>query len=423
MRAYLVRASGDFASTIALSRQALAYLPEEDSLLRAMVAMNLAIAHYLQGEFEPASHLLTETIATGQTAQRMANTLSAIYLNTQLLRVQGRLQQALRLCQEGLELVAQHGWRNYPAVGFLYVAFGDLLRERNELSSAAEYLENGIHLGQEGGHPHILIIGHVWLAWLRQTQGDVAGSHEAIQAALQLVQHHQVSRFWPLPSTTCYQVRLWIAQGNLAAASLWTQASGLDQAGASVTYLYEVEYLTLARLLIAQGNLEAAETLLLRLHQAAASAGRGGSLIEILILQAITFAAQDRDEEALSALAQALSLAEPEGFVRIFLDEGAPMAGLLRRAVAQDLHTPYALHLLNALGEAATAPQPLIEPLSERELEVLRRVAAGYSNKEIAQELVVAVSTVKRHINNIYGKLEVGSRTQAIARAKALGLL
>ncbi len=423
IRAYLARLAGDFAATIALSRQALTHLPEQDSLLRAMVTFNLAIAHYFQGDFEPAYQLLTGIIATGQTTQRVSSILSAIYLNTQLLRARGALGQALQLCQEGLELVARRGWHHFPAVGFVYVAFGDLLRERNELSTAAEYLEKGIKLGQAGGHPRILIIGYAWLAWLRQTQGDVSGSQEAIRAALQIDQQYEGSRFWPLPQAACYQARLWIAQGDLAAANLWAQASGLKPADTPITYHYEVEYLTLARLLIAQGHLEAAETLLLRLHRGAASAERTGSLIEILILQAITFTAQDRGEEALSALEQALSLAEPEGFARIFLDEGAPMAELLRQAVAQDLHTSYALGLLDALGEAAAVPQPLVEPLSERELEVLRRVAAGYSNQEIAQELVVAVSTVKKHISNICGKLEVGSRTQAVARARELGLV
>jgi LuxR family maltose regulon positive regulatory protein len=125
----------------------------------------------------------------------------------------------------------------------------------------------------------------------------------------------------------------------------------------------------------------------------------------------------------LSALAQALGLAEPAGFVRVFLDEGAPMVELLRQAVAQKLHTSFALDLLEALGEVAVAPQPLVEPLSERELDVLRRVAAGYSNQEIAQELVVALSTVKKHISNIYGKLAVANRTQAVAKARELGLL
>jgi LuxR family maltose regulon positive regulatory protein len=423
MRAYLIRETGDFAATIDLSRQALAHLPEQDSLLRAMINLNLAIAHYFQGEFEAASQLLTENIATGQTIQLMANTLSAIYFKSQILQAQGALQQALQLCQEGLELVTQGGWQDFPAVGFVYVAFGDLFRERNELSKAAEYLERGIRLGQAGGHPHILIIGHVWLAWLRHTQGDVTGSHEAIRDALQVVRQKQVSRFWPLPSAACYQARLWIAQGDLAAASRWAQESGLDPVNCPATFLYEVDCLTLARLLIAQGNLEEAESLLLRLHQGAAAAKRYGSLIEILILQAFTLAVQKRREEALSVFAQALRLAEPGGFVRIFLDEGAPMAELLRQAVAQDLHASYALRLLTAMREAAAVPQPLVEPLSERELEVLRRVAAGYSNQEIAQDLVVAVSTIKKHISNIYSKLEVGSRTQAIARARELGLL
>jgi LuxR family maltose regulon positive regulatory protein len=308
----------------------------------------------------------------------------------------------------------------------VYVAFGDLLREQNELGQAKDYLERGIKLSQEGGTPHILIAGHVWLSWLRQTQGDVPGSQESIRAALQLVQQHQVSRFWPLPSADCYQARLWIAQHDLHAASGWAKTIDLNLADPPIAYFHEVEYLTLARLLIAQGNLRAAESLLMQLQQGAASDGRNGSLIEILILRAITFAAQKRNEEALSTLVQALDLAEGEGFVRIFLDEGVPMVDLLRRAVAQGLHSPYALRLLNALGESTTATavsELLIEPLSERELEVLRRVAAGYSNQEIAQELVLAGSTVKKHIHNIYGKLGVGSRTQAVARARELGLL
>src|SRR6266511_3118389 len=204
----------------------------------------------------------------------MANTLSAMYLKVQVLRAQGALQSALQLCQDGLDLVVRSGWHTFPAVGFLYVAFGDVLREHNELRTAAEYLKKGIELGQ--------------------TQGDVTGSQEAIRAALQIDQQYEGSRFWPLPPATCYQARLWIAQGNLGAASRWAQASGLNQADAPLSYLYEVQNLTLARLLIAQGNLEAAETLLLRLHKSAAGSGRGGSLIEILILQAISFAAQDR---------------------------------------------------------------------------------------------------------------------------------
>jgi LuxR family maltose regulon positive regulatory protein len=423
IRARLMQYTGDFAATIALSQRALAHLPDRAVWPRARITLNLAIAHYLQGEFGPASQLLSETITNSQTAQLALNTISATTLKAQLLRVQGALGQALQFCQEGLDLVTRRNWQDFPAVGYLHVTLGDLLRERNELSRAMEHLEQGIKLGQAGGNPFIVVTGYVWLAWLRQTQGDMTGGLEAIRSALQLVQQHQVSRLLPLPSAACYQARLWIAQGNLAAARRWAQENGLDPANCPVTFLHEVDCLTLARLLIAQDNLDAAETLLLRLNKAAAETERNGSLIEILILQAITFAAQNHSKEALSALRKALGMAEPEGFVRIFLDEGAPMAELLRQAVAQDLHASYALHLLNVMGETAAAPQPLIEPLSERELEVLRWVAAGYSNQKIAQELVIAVSTVKKHIYNIFGKLEVGSRTQAVARAKELELL
>ncbi|MEZ4869508.1 MAG: LuxR C-terminal-related transcriptional regulator [Caldilineaceae bacterium] len=449
MRAYLVRETGDLAATIILSRQALTHLPEQDSLLRAMVNLNLAIAHYLQGEFEPTFDLLTQTIATGQSPQRMANTLSAIYLNTQLLRGRGNLQQALQLCQQGLELVARHGWHDFPAVGFLYVALGDLLRERNDLSMAREYLEKGITLGQAGGHPHILIIGHVWLAWLRQTEGNVTGGQAAIQTALQFVQQYQVSRFWPLPSAACTQARLWIAQGNLAAANPWVQTSGLNESDPSIHYLDEAAYLTLARLRIAEGALAVAESLLLRLHQTAASAGRNGSLIEILILQAITHAAQQQREQAIAVLTQALRLAEPEGYVRLFVDEGEPIRFLiydLRFTIYDPGLANYMDQLLAAFAQptgqqsdtetathlATTSPTivnrksqivNLVEPLSERELEILHLVAAGLSNRQLADNLIVTVGTVKKHLNNIYGKLGVASRTQAIARGRELGLL
>jgi LuxR family maltose regulon positive regulatory protein len=421
MQAYLVRLNGDFASTVALSRQALDHLPKQAVLPRAMVNLNLAIAYYFQDDFESASPLLTEIIATGQTAQLMANTLFAIYLNTQLLRSQGRLQQALQLCQEGLQLVTRRGWQDFPAVGILYVTLGELLRERNELSAAAEYLERGIKLGQEGGHPHILITGHV-CAWLRHSQGDVTAVRNLFVLRLSLVQPREVSRLGRCPPLLVTKPgsgsrRVHLGQSEPVGRGQWFESADAD------AYSYEAEYFTLSRLLIAQGNLARAESLLLRLHQAAAAAERNGSLIEILILQALTFAAQRRNEDALASLAQALGLAEGEGFVRIFLDEGAPIVALLRQAVAQETYASYALHLLDALGETATAPQPLIDPLSERELEVLRRVAAGYSNQDIARELFVAGSTVKKHVHNIYAKLGVGSRTQAVARARELGLL
>jgi len=264
----------------------------------------------------------------------------------------------------------------------------------------------------------------------------VAASHQSISTALQLVQEKQVSRFWPLPLPSCYQARLWIAQGNLAGAAHWAEATGLNPAKPPAAYLNEVEYLTLARLLIAQCNLAAAENLLLRLHRAAALAGRNGSLIEILILQAITFAAQENSEEALAALEQALTLAEPEGYIRIFLDEGESMRDLFSAFRSRKRSHPmraYVEKLLAAFDAphattSSTSSQQsvshsLLEPLSARELEISHLIAEGLSNQAIAQKLFVSMGTVKVHLKHIYGKLDVKSRTQAVARLRELNLL
>ena len=436
MRARLLRESGDLTSTIALSRQGLAQLSNQDAMLRPRIILDLTIAHYLLGEFEPALQLLTETIASGQAVQKLLSTLSAIYLKTQLLRAQGASGQALQLCEEELELITQRGWDNFPAAGFLYVALGDLLRERNELITAAQYLERGINLGQEGGNPYVLIAGYTWLAWLLHTQGDASGSHRSISTALELVQEKQLSRFWPLPLPGCYQARLWIAEGNLAAAAHWAEATGLDPANPTISYLDEAEYLTLARLLIAQCNLEAAANLLSELHRAADAAERNGSLIEVLILQALTLAAQEQSDEASDALERALALAQPEGFIRIFVDEGEAMRGLISTFQKKHLTHPLraytekllaAFEVPQALFPSATSQQfvnqNLIEPLSGRELEVSRLIAEGLSNQAIAQKLFLSTGTVKVHLKHIYGKLAVNSRTQAVARLRELNLL
>jgi LuxR family maltose regulon positive regulatory protein len=190
--------------------------------------------------------------------------------------------------------------------------------------------------------------------------------------------------------------------------------------------------MAVARVLIAEGQPGEALRLLALLLEASEASGRMGSMIKIMVLQALAFQVQGDEKQALSALEQALFLAEPEGYVRTFVDEGEPMARLLRRALTEGIVPSYVSKLLAAFGESAQpAPpaaqalvdQPLVDPLTQRELEVLRLIAAGLSNREIAQELVVAVSTVKSHINHIYGKLEATNRVQAAARAREAGLL
>jgi LuxR family maltose regulon positive regulatory protein len=242
------------------------------------------------------------------------------------------------------------------------------------------------------------------------------------------------------------QVQLWLAQGNLAAASRWAQESELS-AEAEFSPRNEFEHITLARVLIAQGRAEPDGTtlhtplgLLERLSQAAESAGRIGHLIELLILKALALEAQGDLNRALASLERALELAEPQGYVRTFVDKGEPMARLLREAAERGMAPTYVSNLLTAietqdqpdlpapLGQAGGAPptpptSPLIEPLTDRELEVLRLMAEGLTYNEIAGQILVSLNTVRTHVKNIYSKLLVHKRSQAIAKARELNLL
>jgi LuxR family maltose regulon positive regulatory protein len=232
-------------------------------------------------------------------------------------------------------------------------------------------------------------------------------------------------------AVTAWQAWLWLKCGDLDAAEQWAQEMELtlhDERGFSL----EFEHITLARVWMAQGRLAEAQQLLARMLAAASSAGRNGRVITICVLRALAASLQGSTDEALKLLAHALSLGEPEGYVRVFVDEGAPMAALLREARVRGISVDYVTRLLAAFDRDAppanTAPSRRssaddIEPLSGRELEVLRLIAEGASNREIAQQLVVSIGTVKKHLNNIFLKLDAHSRTQVIAVARQQNLL
>ncbi len=219
--------------------------------------------------------------------------------------------------------------------------------------------------------------------------------------------------------------RLWLAQGNLERLSQLIQKSGLSIED-EIPYQQAPEYVILLRVLLAQNDYEAALTLSKRLLQQAETAGRMGLVIETLILQALAFQGKKEPEAALAILERALSLAQPEGYVRVFLDEGEAMTRLLCQIQSRQVGRGYATDLLSQIGRISGMTQPsmqiLIEPLTTRELEVLTLIEAGYSNQEISEKLFISIATVKRHISNIYAKLGVKSRTQAIAIGKELRL-
>jgi LuxR family maltose regulon positive regulatory protein len=322
--------------------------------------------------------------------------------------------------------------------GFPHLRLGEIMREWNNLDSAEQLILKGIEMGKLGGNLDIVISGYGFLLGLRQTQGDRVGAREARQRIEELVVSFNNKIM--LLEWSARKARLSLAQEDLPSAEEWARQyesfTGLDPA-----YNKEFARITLARLRLAQSRFSEAIELLNQLREAAEAAERMGSVIEILNLEALALAAQEDRPRAFTSLERALTWAEAEGYIRIFVDEGEPMCQLLtdyrawtRKRHGNDLNGESSPHLLAYIDTLlAVFPKPnrtqkpndgtTLEPLSERELYILRLIAAGRSNQEIAETLVIAVSTVKSHINNLYGKLGTNRRTEAIAIARQQGLL
>ena len=325
----------------------------------------------------------------------------------------------------------------------MYVGMSELEREHNDLNAATQHLLRSKDLGELAGLPQNPYRWRVAMARIRGAQGDLDGALDLLKEAERLYVSDFSPNVRPVPA---FKTRVWVAQGRLGEALGWVREQGLSAAD-ELSYLREFEHITLARLLLARYKSDRTDNsirevigLLERLTKAAEEGGRMGSLIEILVLQALAHHAQGDIPSALIPLQQALTLAEPEGYVRMFLDEGSPMAQLLREATARGIMPGYTGKLLAAFevqghGSASASPIPdwqrqsspashsLIEPLSQRELELLRLLKTDLSGPEIANQLMIALSTVRTHTKSIYSKLNVNNRRAAVKRAAELGLI
>jgi LuxR family maltose regulon positive regulatory protein len=342
--------------------------------------------------------------------------------------VQGRLGEAMRTYEQALRRASEQDGPVLRGTADMYVGMSEVHRERDDLPAATQQLLRSQELGEAIGLPQNRYRWRVAMARIRQAEGDLDGAVDLLNEAERVYVGDFFPDARPVPAL---RARAWIAQGRLGEALGWAGEQGLS-ADDDLSYLREFEHVTLARVLLARYSEERAEhsvyeatRLLERLLRAAEAGGRTGRVVEILVLRALAHQMLGDIPAALACLERALTLAEPEGYVRVFLDEGPPMASLLRAAANQGTTRNYVRRLLAAVSETehdGPVRQDLIEPLSDRELDVLRLLGTELDGPAIARELVVSLSTVRTHTKHIYAKLAVTNRRAAVRRAAELGL-
>jgi LuxR family transcriptional regulator, maltose regulon positive regulatory protein len=430
---------GDAEATTALASQASGELTDGDWMLNSLCQLELALADHLRGRLDDAERGFVASIAGLRAAGERSSAVSVCDYLGHVRLVQGRLDAAFGTYQMALEIAAGPGQPALPSAGTAFAGMAEVEYQWDELDAALRHVTEGIARFRPVSHTALLATSLVRLSWIRQATGDAAGALEAIDEA---------ERVAPSPVVTglvnrvpAQRARLLLVQGNVAAAARWTQQHGLSPED-EPSYPHEQEYLVLARVLLAQDRPGTALALLDRLLAQASAQDRMGSVMEIQALRALALSARGDEPGAVNTLAEALTLACPQGYVRVFVDEGLPMRALLSRVIAahragqpsvRGIPVRHLARLRQAFdgqpdvpgSRPVTAPAMpgLIDPLTGRELEVLAMLAAGTPNQAIAEELFVTLFTVKKHVSHILGKLGAANRTEAVARARELGLI
>jgi LuxR family maltose regulon positive regulatory protein len=428
-RAVLAQIHGDRAATVRYARTVLDVAAEDDDLRRGAAMALLGLASWAGGDLEAAHRIYADGMARVQRAGSLSDAIGAAIALADIRLTQGRLRDALRTYEAALGLATQEGKPVVRAGADMHVGLADVLREQGELQAATGHLQASRALGEHVGFPHNRYRWHVVTARILEAAGDLDGALDALAEARRVA----IPDFNPdVQPISARVARVLARQGRLAEATAWARERGLS-VDDELTYLREFEHVTLARVLLAQtgadpagGAAREAVALLDRLLRAAEDGQRMGSVMEILVLQALAHRASHANAAAMGCLERALALAEPEGYVRMFLDEGAPMVALLKTVATGRPASAYVRSLLAAsggpTGRAILGPD-LVEPPSERELDVLRLLATDLSGPDIARELVLSLNTVRSHTKSIYAKLGVNNRRAAVRRAEELDLL
>jgi LuxR family maltose regulon positive regulatory protein len=432
-RAYCSLALGNIPGTVKYARQALELTPADDQTRYEQATSLLGIAQYTSGDLEAAERSLANFQTNLQKTGEIQTMVGITFLLADIRVALGRLYEAESSYQQTLRLATSQGEPMPLGTADLYRGLAELSIERGDLEAGAQSLLTSQKLGEQTAltnWPHRLYVSQ---ARLKEAQGDLDGALALLDEA------ERVYIRDPLPvvrPVAALRARVWLKQGKLAEALGWAREQGLS-VDDDICYTREFEHITLTRVLIAAGHsdreadtLGQAIRLLGRLLQAAETGGRMGSAIQIRLLQALAFQAQGNLPSALAVLERALALAEPQGYVRIFVDEGEAMRILIEKQSCNRDHplSAYADKLLAAFTRSVAAPKPaivhqkpgIIEPLSERELEVLKLLRSDLSGPEIALQLSVSINTFRTHTKNIFIKLGVNDRRAAIRRAEEL---
>jgi LuxR family maltose regulon positive regulatory protein len=421
-------AAGDIEGSVALAGRALDLVDADDHIGRGSAAGFLGLANWTYGDLEAAAASWTDALNSLLEAGYASDAAGCTIAVADIRTAQGRLRDAIAACERALAHVERPGDPAQRGSADMHVALAEIFRERNDLATAKRHLRSSEELGEAAGLAQNAYRRRVALARVREAEGDLDAAVDLLDDAERRYASDYFPNVRPIPAM---RARLWIAQGRLDVAASWAREHrvSIDD---DLAYVREFDHITLARLLARSGQdgdrraMSEGAALLDGLLEAAEAGQRDRSVIEIRVLQALQRQARRDIAGAIGHLRPALTLAEPEGFVRIFVDEGAPMQALLESAARLGSDSGYVRRLLDAFRPARAAGQAnraLVEPLSEREIEVLRLLATDLDGPAIARELVVSLHTVRSHTKRIYAKLGVNDRRAAVRRATELDLL
>ncbi len=426
IRCFIASLYGDFAGSTQFARQALALLPASEQAWRSGVTITLGEACAAEGQMADAQHFRAEALKLSQSAGNPFMVMLANLNLAETLWQQGQVMAVIEICEQQMQFATDHDLSEAPIIGWLLGLRGAALAELNQLAQALELTREGTKLAERGQDTFYLSYSYLYRVRVLFSAGD----WPTAESLLQEMAHIDALAPWVATQMSAWQIRIWLAEGKLDIAIQWLHENCPSIDG-ELPFVHEADYVAVARVLLAQGRLDAAADLLARLQEVAEVGARYLRVIELLILRALAAQSNNDLPQAQTLLVQALKLGESREIIRTFIDEGSAVGRLLYGTLQNEIETAYVQRILAAFpDEAPQKPEAKsssetewLEPLTDREAEILQLIGQGLSNKEISDRLYLSTNTIKTHLRNIFGKLGVNNRIQAVARGRTLGII